>query len=441
MRLKEPAPVKWTGFRFLNPFSNPFRKLKVAVGVLLGTGILLYLMAFGASDLGRLYKNAVRMGLLNHVKVPYHYLQSLTVKPDTLTIDLKHKYFVKIKEKRETALKAGFTDKAQKVFYPAKIRFKNKTYKVKLRLKGDWIDHLWGEKWSYRVNIKGNNTLLGMKKFSIHKPSARNFIYEWIFHAWLNHEGLIGLKYEFISVVLNGKNMGVYAIEEGFDKRVIESHHRREGSIFKYNEDITWTHALQGRDYPEDVEHYHLYSNVEAFQFEKLRKNPTLYAQFLKGRTLLEKFRQNELKTSQVFDVSQLAKFFAISEILGAPHALMIHNMRFYYNPVTSLFEPIGYDAVPNENISRLLIYSVPADWYNGFNFFNDDAFVKEYVRYLEKYTEPGYLEKFFAGIKKKLNHNMKVIYKSYPYANFYTNVRPFKNCAYNVGFFRSFSN
>ena len=37
-----------------------------------------------------------------------------------------------------------------------------------------------------------------------------------------------------------------------------------------------------------------------------------------------------------------MAKFFAISDLMNNKHALALQNIRFYFNPVTNLAEPIG---------------------------------------------------------------------------------------------------
>ena len=53
-------------------------------------------------------------------------------------------------------------------------------------------------------------------------------------------------------------------------------------------------------------------------------------------------------RTSEVFDIDRLSKFFALSDILGAEHGARWHNARFYFNPFTNLLEPISFDGNPN---------------------------------------------------------------------------------------------
>ena len=64
---------------------------------------------------------------------------------------------------RSLALKNGVIDKSLKKYFRATINYKNKETPIKLRLKGDWVDHLKGEKWSFIIKVTGDNSFLGLK--------------------------------------------------------------------------------------------------------------------------------------------------------------------------------------------------------------------------------------------------------------------------------------
>ena len=130
--------------------------------------------------------------------------------PEVIYIDIKHKNFMKLAYKRSIALKKGILLTEKTDWVPARLTYKNKVYKIKMRLKGDWIDHLVGDKWSFRIKLKGDNTFKGMKEFSIQHPRTRHYIYEWIMHQAFKREGLISLRYDFINVILNGKDLGIF---------------------------------------------------------------------------------------------------------------------------------------------------------------------------------------------------------------------------------------
>jgi hypothetical protein len=132
----------------------------------------------------------------------------LFARPERLNIEMKPKHFAALAYKRDQALQRGILINQANEYVPAVIRHGDEAIDVKLRLKGDWTDHLLGDKWSFRVKVKGGSTLFGMKQLSLHHPRARNFAYEWLFHRALEREDILSLRYDFVDVTLNGKSLG-----------------------------------------------------------------------------------------------------------------------------------------------------------------------------------------------------------------------------------------
>ena len=90
-----------------------------------------------------------------------------------------------------------------------------------------------------------------MEEFSVQKPITRNYTYEFIFHKFLKFNNLISLKYSFVNFYMNDSDQGIYAVEEGFAKELIERNKRRNGPIFGLEE-------KKGTTYP--FVEYDLYS-------------------------------------------------------------------------------------------------------------------------------------------------------------------------------------
>ena len=69
---------------------------------------------------------------------------------------------------------------------------------------------------------------------------------------------------------------------------------------------------------------------------------------FFNGIEILTKninsFFAGKLKVSDIFNIQDLARFYAIIDLWGNRHAGQIKNIRFYFNPSTLLIETIGYD-------------------------------------------------------------------------------------------------
>jgi hypothetical protein len=358
-------------------------------------------------------------------------VHALFAKPDveSITIDIKHKDFMKLAYDREIALANGVLFTSEEDFVNGEIRHKDKTYKVSLRLKGDEPDHYSGDKWSFRVNMKGEHSLFGMKRFSLQHPKTRNFVYEWILHQALKMEGLIYHRYLFVDVIINGKDMGIYALEEHMDKRLIEHNQRREGPILKFSEVLIWKELVEQiyefHDAAWNGNGAYTASDIEAFQMSRWVADAQSALHLKKAVSLLDAFRTGELSTSEVFDVDKLATYFAVMDLFGCNNGTQWTNIRFYYNPVTSRLEPIGRDgsAEPLSEISavRASITS-QYDTYNRrfySNLFGDAVFYRAYVKELERLSEPAYLDGYFSKIEEDLNYNLLTLYSEFPEFSF----------------------
>lgn len=346
-----------------------------------------------------------------------NYLRSLTARPEHIDIDISFKNFQKIAYKRQEALaqRVQYLHPSPDDWVPARIRYKGETYRIDIRLKGDTSKH-WSRNygWSYKIKVKDNKTLFGMQRFAIQGAYTRSFLNEWVLHRFLEYNGLINLQFDFIDVSINGKHQFIYAIEENFEKRLIERNNYREGPIVKFQ----------------------MSTLAVPFQKNKTFKDDNLAKQFKAATNLLELFRQNKLPTSKVFDIEQMARFFAIIDLWGHHHATGLSNLKLYYNPVTSLIEPICYNNQTIRPLSEEWLLgsrrkidqetrpSVVSDnrwrnasWYDAL--FNDKKFFKQYIKELERISERRFLDDFFAKINKELKGKLKILYKSYPWYKF----------------------
>jgi len=415
MRIKEP---EHSNFRFIINIYNFLKRYK-----LLGITIYSILIFMAGAIFQRTgFFHYARIKILSAKKSLQNSLIPITSNPEHIFIDIEHQHFQKLRYDREVALSKDLLVVDE--YVPAEIRYKNKTYGVNLRLKGDFTDHLQGDKWSFRIRVKGDNTMFGMKQFSIHEPKTRNYIYEWIFHQTLKREDVLSLRYDFINVTLNGKDLGIYALEEHFEKRLVEHNQRREGPIIRFTEDLVWV----GNTYPGDLIDFdtetYLVSEVDAFQTNKLLQDSLLSKQFNRAVYLLESFRRQMLKTSDVFELRTLSRFLAVSDLFGAQHANRWHNKRFYYNPVIDKLEPIGFDADAGMSISSLIINN--NDYLNQQHqsiIFKDRLLLKLYIQELERISRPEYLNNLLDDLNQDLDENLRILESEIPYAYFDRNL------------------
>jgi hypothetical protein len=330
-------------------------------------------------------------------------------KLENIRIEIDQKNLYKLELQRES--KISQTSIEEQSTAVAKLKTNKKKYDIKLRVKGDRLIHFRDkDETSYKVDIKGDDRIWGLEEFSIQKPITRNYMYEFIFHRLLQTSGLISLKYFFVNLSLNDNKQGIYAIEEGFSKELIERNKKRNGPIFGLNEDYD--------DY--DL----IYPNVEYDMYSKefwTNNYPELTEIAL---SKLNKLKEKEIKINEIFDVDKWATFFAIIDLSSTYHGSLLKSVKLYYNPVTAKFEPIGFDGHYNPNLFKdFLIYDLIddenvncsylcefKDWYFVFLKKNDgsinDEFLNLYIKALQRVSSQDFLDEFNKNHDEDINFN-----------------------------------
>ena len=278
-------------------------------------------------------------------RVPERWLRARfdEVEVPKLSLDIKFKQLHKIHQKREEALAQGLLVTEDDDFVPAEIRHGERSVPVEVRLKGDLPDHLLGDKWSFRVKTRDGKALLGMRRFSLQAPRTRGFQAEPLFLESLRWLGVLAPRYFFVEFEVNGRDIGLMALEEHFDKVLLESQGRRESVILKFDESIFWQNQLHaGHHLPFDD---YRKAPIEAFGMGAIRRSPELMRDLAAARGLLRGFAEGKLSASEVFDEALLGRYLAACEVWAAQHPCRWHNLRFYMNPIDRELEPIGFDG------------------------------------------------------------------------------------------------
>jgi hypothetical protein len=367
-----------------------------------------------------------------HHKVLKRKLHSYFVSPHIINIDIKHADFNNIQYTRKLAIEKGTIHGVSDEWFKAKIRYKEQSFNAKIKLKGTMAEeHLNDkeDKWSFHVKIKGEKTLLRMKAFALMSPMRRGLLSEWFYRKVLEKEGIITRNYEFVEVVINGKQKGIYVIDERYDKIMQERNDRKESVVLKLNSDsmnIQYAKGIRWRiDGAYSHNDYHYSLDFSAMELKRVLENESLKSKFLEAKNIMEGFRSGLLKTHEVFDVERLAKWFAISDVMGAWHGFAEVNMRFYYNPVTSKFEPVPDDGfnedrfneVPPGRLFRL------TDDYNPRTFldkvFSDYHFTEKYLMELGRVSKTTYLDRRFSELDEDIKLRNYILAKDYSLYDF----------------------
>jgi hypothetical protein len=311
-----------------------------------------------------------------------HFVNVMDVEIKQLEIFMDEADYLVLIGKREEAIQLNVLLSDEDSEVPATFISEGKLTEGSLRLKGDWTDHLVFDKWSFRIDLKSNDSIYSMTEFSIQDPITRLGYNEVLIYDFYQSVGGVSIRYEFIDVFVNGIYKGVYAVEEFFNSDMIEANEKRDGVIIKANENVMWearAYDLLVPDYRENIEVFNYNSEIsDARSLELSTYAINLYQQFLEGQLLLE----------QVFDVELLAKYYAIVDIFGASHgSLYWHNFRYYLNPITMKLEPIPFDELSFEYGALKFEVGPP-------QFLENDGYRALYLEYLKEYMVkiPEYL-------------------------------------------------
>ena len=369
---------------------------------------------------------------------------------DKVYLNIDFKTLSELNDRKNYFIKNEAIDPDNNGWLDISINYNDKTLDSKIRYKGrDPETHLnpsmRSENVSYKIKIKKkeNGNILGIREFNLMDLRRRGYLLEWYARKFLQNEGLIYLDYQFINLYINGKDHGVYAMDEAISEAKKKKNKRRDSvavridnNFVSSNVDLSITNpSLAGFNNVFMTGDIDTLNETIGTKYKELSNNEKVVLEpsgkrlknYIIASKLVNEFRNGNLMTEEVFDVEQLAKGFAASDIFDGWHGLNWTNLSFYFNPISLKLEPIFQDwynegsvSSGYEELQRSIRY---LDIYNyGIfykNIFSSKKFLERYVHYLEKYSNIKYFEKFNLKINDDFSSNLKKIYKSSPYYEF----------------------
>jgi len=350
-----------------------------------------------------------------------------------LKLKVDKKELKQLRAKRVEAFSYGNLLSGKDDLVKAKLIDDSTEVDVKIRLKGDLLDHLQSKKWSFRIVADKGQAWNGMTEFSVHNSLSRSHLNEWIYHQMLKEEDILTTKYDFIKLSLNDEPLGIYGYEEHFGANVIRQGQRPPGPILRFNEDGLWTYAPRGIGKRPD---WFYSADISLYDSKDILSKQESYEQYIRAQNLLYSFVKGEKKPNEVFDTDRLAKALALQDVCIAHHSFIFTNVRFYFNPAKGLIEPIGYDGYTDDTRiihggpimagaymnSRMPKDYAPTQSKNAFFhsiLFNDYDFAEQYAHYLDKFTSIAYIDSFLSKYMMEIQAREKFIKRDYPKYSF----------------------
>ena len=318
----------------------------------------------------------------------YSLLGFLEYDVPTLQLASEPEHIEAIELQRKNAVDEGWITVDKTDLVPTKLITNNKIIPAKYRLKGDYIEHVISQKYSYR--IQAEDTIFGIPKFSLHHPIRRNNVSEFLWQFACSEEGLIRLDYDIIRLKVNEQDLGLYAMEEHFGTNFC-SRRNLTGIVLRFEEKEFWEQKKSGT--PKNARQSFESSPIDSYNTGMIRKDSTLWKEHEVIMAKLYLWRAGIIPTSSIFDPTKLAKYFALSDLCSGHHAIVWHNMRFYYRPETGLLEPIAYDGDLYNTIQEPLHSSAQqADcWSFSCKCLSDPIFEQVYINELNRISGTDY--------------------------------------------------
>jgi hypothetical protein len=349
---------------------------------------------------------------------------------DKLVIDMNYKNYQKILETRQESLKSFRSNEDLHKWVSASLNYNNKDYKIQAKLKGVHEDH-WKHplKWSFKIKLDEDRnekkTLFNLKRFSLQHAKTRGYLHEWLLMKVLKEEGLIAHRTKFVNFVMNGNNLGIYNLEEQHSKELLEFNNRREGPIVGFDKNLWVTEAnninklgvnrLRGSFWR---------SEIKPVQFNEKNKNTEQGIYLNEAITLLESFRQNSRDLSEIFDLEQFSKLLAAKAVLGSIE-FDWRDIKFYYNPVTKLLEPIGREIHVDLNQSQINTWWIdlssinfahsPDQKYFLSLLFKNKTFFKKYLNDLSRMSKKNYVRQIISNNYEEFKKYENALKQNYP--------------------------
>jgi hypothetical protein len=317
----------------------------------------------------------------------------------TLYVEIGSQEVEGLAAQRDEALRTGILRREGADRVTAHVRFQDRVLPVVVWLPEGSTDRWQEQRWSFEMDVQGGEALLDMGSFSARPLDDGPFLNEWLYAQHLRDSGILATRCSLVNVSLNGDDWGLYVLRDLLTTEWLESQGRAPGTIVRLDERLLWERRaqlvgeeVQGQDLTIDpiagTFELAAFAQVEegsAFQGEDGSQGSE---QAGEARGLLRAFQERQLRASQVFDPELLGRYLAHANLWGARYGLMWYNARFYYNPSTSLLEPIGHDALPLTPAYALFLDLAQYD---------DLAVMDAYAREVARISQPGYLESFRA--------------------------------------------
>lgn len=284
----------------------------------------------------------------------------------------------------------GVLDKDFNYSVKAKLIFNDKVLNGKLKLNGQTSSHreIFSFSFESKNKIFEESSNLDFSFRTFHERP----IYDHLISKFFKEKGMLATQIEYYNLKVNGKDFGVYAVQDNINDSFLEDNNFRSGPVialrnYHFESQYITSNSDKLEEYTsgyfEDVNNDTKKTEISQIAIDKL-------THFFNNRHL------DNFDLSKNFDLFYWAKYFAICELYLC-YDLDTQDIRFYFDPIIEKFIPILDD--PHSNLSNtkstyLDSFRFKRGGYLSFfeshnyfilnSFFSNNQFLNEFNRQLE---------------------------------------------------------
>ena len=289
---------------------------------------------------------------------------------------------------------------------PAKFYAEGKEYKVDIGLRGLCGDHWIHPKKSWKILFDKDNPFKGNDRIDLVPPISRGILTTELSAFRSRKLGLVTPESEFVNLVINNRDYGIYWEKEDLGKEVLEKN-EQNSDVNLYRDDIN----LARDDDPVGL----LYKNVSYWNKKAINPADIVdnYAELdallnLVNNSSDEEFN-NELPL--IIDMENFYKWHIHEKLFGSYHQTYRNNAAIYFDRTLGKFKFIPDDAgIEPTRFNFFTLFSrLPADIAQDKNYnplvtrvLLNPQFVKERNKILWEYVKD---DKYLSEEKKFYNN------------------------------------
>ena len=298
--------------------------------------------------------------------------------PDTIEIFMGKnsvKYYKLLKDALKNQ-KIGIKPSVKKNINGSVIFKKNniiKTVEAKIRMLGDFGDHLRDNYSSLKVKLlKGN--LGGITRFRLLLPETRNGVDEIFWSILMEELGYLSPYRKMIDVYFNKKFKFKAIFEETPAKEFIERNLNRESPIIEIDERPIFDNLFYLRKNRICNPNPSIFCDIKInFLYDYKIDN----SNFIKNK---KSFESSMIAISESNLIDNKNKFFMKINNKYAKHGLAKHNRKFLFDPIYQQYHPIYFDGNVERRECKINKYNDVGGLKKNLHIYNNIKF-KYYLR------------------------------------------------------------